>query len=149
MTSDRAVTERSVGDDDNNDSDADVDGKVELIVLGYDEDIEHVDVGLVSNTVAFNTIDNELIANVYPNPTIRFMTIETNDIYQNDTEIKEVQIFDNQGALVKSYKDLKTLKRNDSNRYELDLNGVIPGVYFLKAKVGRLTYKKKLILINN
>jgi hypothetical protein len=77
------------------------------------------------------------------------VTISTNEIYQDDTDLKEVKIFNNQGAVVKSYDDLKSFKNNGPKEYELDLNGVSPGVYYIRAKVGRLTYQTKLILMNN
>ena len=150
IPSDRAVTSNNNGGDDDLDSDIENDGKSPTIRLASDENIENIDLGLVINTVAFNAnIENELIANVYPNPTIRFLTISTNEIYQDDTDLKEVKIFNNQGAVVKSYDDLKSFKNNGPKEYELDLNGVSPGVYYIRAKVGRLTYQTKLILMNN
>jgi len=147
---DKTVTSLNSGADDDLDSDINAEGKSPTISLDYNEEINNVDLGLVSNSVAFNSgVENGLIAKVYPNPTMRFITISTNNIYQDDTEIKEVQIFNNQGALVKTYDDLKLLKSGGSKSYEIDLQGMQPGIYFIKAKVGRLTYKKKLILINN
>ena len=147
---DRAATSQDSGSDDDTDSDIDEDGVSATIVIGYNEDVDNVDLGLVSNTVAFSsTVENELIAKVYPNPTIRFITISTANIYQEDTELKELHIFDSQGALVRSYTDLKTFKNGGDRNYEVDLEGVQAGIYYLKAKVGKLTYKQKLILINN
>jgi len=51
--------------------------------------------------------------------------------------------------VVRSYDDLKLLKDNGPKSYELDLNGVLPGVYYIRAKIGKLTYQTKLLLINN
>ena len=67
-----------------------------------------------------NTVDEEFRFTLYPNPATNLITIESNKIFQEEMKITNLQ-----GATVWT-------GRADSEKYDIDISGLVPGTYFLR-----------------
>ena len=79
---------------------------------------------------------DEQIFSVYPNPANDNITIDSK------VEIKSIEVYSNQGQLV---------KRKDCSSFteSFDLSDLSNGIYFLKLKTEKQTFTQKIIKLNN
>lgn len=77
--------------------------------------------------------DEELIVQIYPNPSEGIYQIYVNAVGHFD-----IEVFDLSGQLVKQANSI-------SNQYQLNLNDFASGSYFIKIKSEKLTINKQLI----
>jgi hypothetical protein len=71
---------------------------------------------------------------IFPNPASSFL-----NIISGDNEIQEVEIIDNNGKLISSYKN--------TNMNHIDVSGLPKGVYFVKVIFRNMTITRKVIII--
>ena len=76
---------------------------------------------------------------IYPNPISEYAIFDTSGL--QDNQPIEIQIYDGNGRLVRSIKDIL---RGYSSGYRVDFNGFMPGIYvaFIKLKNGSSIIKK-------
>lgn len=71
---------------------------------------------------------------IFPNPASSFL-----NIISADNEIQEVEIIDNNGKLISSYKN--------TNMNHIDVSGLPKGVYFVRVILEQMTITNKVIII--
>lgn len=71
---------------------------------------------------------------IFPNPASSFF-----NIVSEDNEIHEVEIIDNNGKLISSYKNI--------NMNHIDVSGLSEGVYFVRVIFRNMTITRKIIVI--
>lgn len=79
----------------------------------------------------------ESIVEVFPNPTSSFSTISTNFL------IQEIDILNTQGVLIKQHLGLNT------SMYDIQLDGLPNGLYFLRIKTKNESVTKKILKTTN
>lgn len=77
--------------------------------------------------------DKQRGISLYPNPASSEVTIKLDQL----AVVTEVQLFDNLGQFV------KILKQNNG---QISLDGIVPGIYFLKVQAGSENYTEKLMI---
>jgi len=89
---------------------------------------------LNSNTTSVNSDNNLQQINVYPNPAIDFINIDS------ETKINEIKIYNNIGQLVKK------LKLNTSNKVNINVANLKNGIYLMKISSAEKTLFKKFVI---
>ncbi len=84
-------------------------------------------------SVEAEKVDYEL--HIFPNPARDVLTISA------ETKFNKVQIIDNLGRLIRTYKDTST------NKFTLNINELLPGKYYVKIYAEEMLASKKFIKI--
>ena len=123
--------------------DIDGDGKIDIIITGYDE-IYIQKSAVYSNDTYLNTDDFNLrLFYLYPNPTTDKKISIIYDVEQVNSEHNEIIIFTLNGQQV--YKE--TLKNKSGfHNQQIDLSNLKKGMYLVQFKAGDKMAIKKLIL---
>ncbi|MEZ4722189.1 MAG: T9SS type A sorting domain-containing protein [Flavobacteriales bacterium] len=91
----------------------------------------------VSEVTGWNEPANNLISELYPNPSIEVIHLRLNQ----QVDKANLQLYDNQGTLV--------LERNSqSQEIAIDVSGLSTGIYFLRVQNGDLVEHHKCIVTN-
>lgn len=96
----------------------------------------------VDNCIGISNSDNADLINIYPNPITGNLYIEIN---QNDINKYLIEIYDNQGNILKT--PAIVIKNLPYSRYIIDLSEFAGGVYFCKISSDDQVYTKPIVLI--
>ena len=88
-----------------------------------------LDTGAIIST---SEVDFENEFSLYPNPAQDIITISN-----NDKEDFAVSIFDINGR--------KLHEKYGTNKYEIDISSQVPGIYFIKVRMGKTSFTKKIV----
>ncbi len=105
-----------------------------LLLFDYDNNIDAIQLNLLSSSIDLLNQDIESLINIYPNPARDLINIKT------DIEIDNVSIIDINGQIVNSFNCIST------ENYSSNIKYLPNGTYFIKVVVGNNIITKKFII---
>jgi len=90
--------------------------------------------------IGINDVKDEFSFSIYPNPANEFVTVKVEKAKNKSTE-HILSIADINGRLVYQV-DLP----GETNKFDIDISGFMPGLYMVNINEGRYNYKQKLVI---